>query len=346
MRDLFIIILLCLMTLTSCNNNSKKESSISLPTDAFSVEKKALEKKASTQILFDTTKIVAHWEGVKKELIGIDSLEAWEFVWEHCILENYKANYRDVLFVKMTKHQISNLYEQIFITINNERSYVYQRNNKKKWKKLWSGSKDEGDAPKLLTTSDNWIESTYYTPCSHCSHEGSRYYKIYEDSVIEFIQISTAFNLDHESSSDELLLYEQCNALVEFHKEEFRVTYDICFSEIESQTFFIQNHLVKVVYKIDENTNQMMIEEVFPKGLKPFILKWHKKGEEFYSCYGYQPNNEVLLAYFDYKKEYLIKLKAKEGMVDLIKQIETSYRTPWDSLMTNWNLDYSFAFFS
>lgn len=309
-------------------------------------EAKKTTESDTTQTVFDTTIFVAHWEKMPKKLEGIDSINAWKFLWKNDILVNQFYDFRTCKEVEIRQEDLSNNgVADVFITFNKNKSFLYQKNKEGKWKQTWEGYEDGGGAPKLIRMFGAWmIKSTYFMACSNCSDDGSFYTKIYQDSVVDVFSLSWGYNYDHERTKSDYCIYEKGEGTIVLALDnQLIVKYDIALFELESKLVFLKDTTVEITY--EWTGYRLLMKDVYPTALKAYVLKWHKKLEAEREEYGYNINlnREILLAYIDFKKEALLKLKNDKKYQATIKELELAYQISWKELIENWSLKYSFA---
>lgn len=304
---------------------------------------KIIEENTS-HAAFDTSIFVKHWEEIPKKFEGIDSISAWEFFWNNNILVNKFYDFRTCKKIKILKKDLTkNGVEDIFITLNENGSFLYQRTKQGKWEEIWEGYEDGGGAPELILVFGEWtIESDYFMSCSNCSDDGLIYSKIYQDSVIDICSLAWGYSYDHENDVSDYYIYEECGGIIDSILEnQLIIKYDIALSEVESDLIFLKDTTVKITYEWADY--RLLIKDVFPQKLKPYVLKWHEKLEQDREDFGYSLNGEVLLGYIDFKKTTLLQLKNNQKYQAVIKELEFAYKMSWKELIESWSLEHSFA---
>lgn len=306
------------------------------------------KKQDQTKLNIDTSTIENHWKQVKKHLIGLDSIQAWHFIWNSNILLHEGYDYTDIHEIVITKKDLNfDKREEYFLTINQVRSFYCQENTKNKWEIIWSGYEDGGHPPKLVESKSNWIKSYHFMSCSNCSSDGVTFHKICANRVDDLIYIAWGYNFDYETKSGKAEIYEQANSSFELRGDSIIADFDIEFHLLGSEAKFLKDSTVQIIYELDEKTDSLKILNVSPSILNPYFLKWLQIEKEHYKKHNtfnhvHHSNSITLLAFLDMKKSFLIQLKRDPKFKKDIEAIEKEYNLTWDKFIANW-LESSWA---
>lgn len=286
----------------------------------------------------------ANWRSTPKILIGLDSLEATDFVLNHLEYPSYlKA--QQVLIHKMDF--LEDGIEELWVNWEDIAVDLYQKNENGDWQLIGEWYGDDIKLPEVVSLEQGLIKSHYWMSCSNCSDEGDAYEQVSIGHIKPLLHISTGFNYDYESLDDELELYEQANARGSFDLKtnRFEVNFDLEWSVLGTNYKFIDDH-IQINYQLEEDTLKVLATK--PAALLPY----YKIGEQkrYYNQYNESdppssyPTNEIAwLAYLDYKRPALFQLKNKPQYQSIIQRLEKEQQVTWELFVQDWIESESFA---
>jgi hypothetical protein len=295
--------------------------------------KKLRAKSFLAMYTWPLEKVIAEketWLGLEKQFDGIDSLDAWNFMWRNNVVDYANPEFfHKIKFVQKDLNQDAE--DDVFVTLDEKTSVLYVQ-HKNDWKKIWSVLDDTGNPPTIEENEDTWLKYVTFDACSNCSRDYATYYKVLEDTVVPIASLYWGYNTTYEAPNKLPYLYDQCDAFWEFNHDTLIVHFFMKLMEEGSELCFLEQDLT-IRYKMDASFQLEMIS-VAPEELKPAVQHWNNFFQDSYQDYGYSPNNEVMMACLDYHNTYLLSLKTHSKYRKMISKLETNYGKEWAELVS------------
>lgn len=325
-----LLLLSSLLLLWSCSPvETKPQPPVSTP---------QITSKKAPKTPVDTIPPIHYWQGLKKQFINIDSAAAWAFV-QNDLQHDYWKEERAITLQQVDLN--NDQQEELFITFGSERAELYQKDKQGTWQEIWVGYDDGYGPPSICEAPKNWIEDYSYMSCSHCSQSGATYYKLEHNDLRPIVCALDAYNYDHEEYEN--VLYEAMDGSFEWKEHQLTANFRVEWQVLDPAVVLVKD-TVQVVYQWREDLDSLLIQQVTPAALEPYLLAYYalegrENALEDLDYRGHTPNKVAFAAYWAYKQQDFIQLKDSPIYNPIIQAIEQEREQTWKAIVEEWMED-------
>lgn len=291
-----------------------------------------ISTETTASLLQDSSELADQWLKCNKIFEGLSSEEAYSLVTTNLTLSEamMRQNHSDLIVFTKTDLGGSKV-QEILVRLLGNQSLVFQIDPKMNhYRCIWIKYHDDGGTARINNL--GFIETTSHYPCSNCALTTQTFYKVYQDSVREILNIATSYSYDNEITQNDFLLNESCNAHYCIRDSLIEVQFALQFSEVSSSTVFAKENIL-AIYRWNESSKSYKLHSTNPES----FLKLIERNKTTTTT----ENKAIFSAWFETKKEELVRLKLTPKYSKIIERIEQGYSTPWQELILTWNTNHS-----